>query len=366
MPARPSTAPRGTRLGRQELVALYQSGDFLAAGALADEARRDRHGRKAYFRVNRHLNYSNLCVRRGQCRFCAFSRAPGEPGAYELSPAELSAAAREAAASGATELHLVGGLHPDWPLAHYETLLGALREAAPQLHLTAFAAPEIAHFAARERLAVAEVLARLVAAGLGGLPGGGAEIFAPRVRQAICPGKLSAEAWLDVHRAAHRLGLPTNATLLYGHVEDAAAKVEHLLALRELQDETGGFQAFVPLRFQPEGTALGAELAARGDGALAPGAADLLELAVARLALDNFPHLKAYWVTLGPALAQLGLSFGADDLEGTVGEERIAHAAGAASPRGMSRAALVALIRDGGCEPVEVDARYRPVERSSQ
>jgi aminodeoxyfutalosine synthase len=256
--------------------------------------------------------------------------------------------------AGACEVHVVGGLHPDVTLDYYVAMLGALRRAFPGVCLQALTAVEVAYAAGRAGVAVSEALARLKAAGLTGLPGGGAEIFDPAVRRRIAPRKISGTEWLDVHRQAHRLGLPTNATLLYGHVESHAHRVDHLLALRDLQDETGGLAAFIPLAFHPEGTRL-ADL---------PGPTacdDLRTIAVSRLLLDNVPHVKAFWVMLTPDLAQVALRFGADDLDGTVVREEITHAAGAHTPQGLAAGDLEHLIRAAGCRPVRRDTLYRPV-----
>jgi aminodeoxyfutalosine synthase len=323
-------------------------------GRLADAARRRLHGLTAFYVVNTHVNYTNVCI--NCCRFCAFHRDASDPGAYLLGPEEVLGRARPDLEAGATEVHIVGGLHPAVDLDYGLAVLGRLREAFPQVSIQAFTAVEVAYMAGRAGLSPAEALARLRAAGLTGLPGGGAEIFDPEVRRQICPRKISGRQWLAVHRAAHALGLPTNATMLYGHIERPEHRVDHLLALRDLQDETGGFRAFIPLAFHPHATGY-ADL---------PGPSgwdDLKTIACARLLLDNVPHIKAFWIMLGMDVAQVALRFGADDLDGTVMREEITHAAGARTPQRLSVERIEHLIRAAGCEPVERDTVYRRVVR---
>jgi len=344
-------APRilaGERLGAPEGARLLATRDLAALGYLAHQVRLRRSGRRAYYTVNIHLNHTNIC--RNRCRFCAFSRAEGDPEAYALSVEEC--VRRVQAAGPVDEIHIVGGCHPRLGLSYYCELLAALRQAAPGARLQALTAVEIHHLADLEGISVARTLARLQEAGLEALPGGGAEVFSPRVRAKLCPEKLPGEGWLEVMRTAHRLGIASNATMLYGHVETPLEAAEHLVALRELQDETGGFLAFVPLAFHPEHTALAGW---PGTG----GPQDLRVIAAARIMLDNFPHVKAFWVMLGERLAQVALSFGADDLDGTVGYEQITHAAGAATPRGLAEQELVRLITEAGWEPVRRDTLYR-------
>jgi aminodeoxyfutalosine synthase len=345
----------GERLAFEDGLTLYESDDLPGLGLLANVVRERKNGDLAYFIVNRHINYTNICVNR--CRFCAFSRSPGEEGAYLLSVEQCLEKAAGFHDGRVSEFHIVGGLHPELRLDYGERLLRGLKERFPRVHLQAFTAVEIAHFARQDGIPVEDCLRRLKAAGLGSLPGGGAELFSPRVRSLLCPKKLSPDGWLEVMRAAHRLGLRSNATLLYGHIETPDEIVSHLLRLRELQDETGGFLAFIPLAFHPEHTALESETE--------PTTAcdDLRALAVARLMLDNFPHIKAFWIMLGLKLAQVALSFGADDVDGTVVEERITHAAGAQTPEGVSAAELVALIREAGRQPVERDTLYEILGR---
>jgi aminodeoxyfutalosine synthase len=321
---------------------------------LADRVRRRKHGDAAYYNVNAHLNPTNVCLYR--CPLCAYSCDADAPEAYVLDEAAMAARGREAVASGATELHIVGGVHPSRGFDWYLGIVRMLHEACPTLHLKAFSAVEIAHFAELSGKPVRTVLEALVEAGQGSLPGGGAEIFDPAVRRRICPKKADAATWLEVHRTAHRMGIRSNATMLYGHVENAAHRIDHLMRLRELQDETGGFQALVPLSFHPQGTAF-AHL--RRTSALD----DLRTVAVARLVLDNVEHVKAYWVSLGIGTAQTALAYGADDLDGTVRHEEIHHRAGADSPEMLSVGRLECLIREAGCRPVERDSLYRPVCR---
>jgi aminodeoxyfutalosine synthase len=340
---------RGERLSADDGVFLYRDADLLALGALANRVREARHGRRATFVRNLHLNYTNVCTLR--CDFCGYSRPDGAPGAFTMALDEAFARAEAAARTGIREIHIVGGLHPGLPFNYYTDLLRGLRRRCPGVHLKAFTAVEIDHLAALSGRPVEAVLADLRAAGLDSLPGGGAEIFAERVRRELCPKKPGADRWLAVHRAAHRLGIPSTATMLYGHVETPEERVDHLLRLRALQDETGGFTAFVPLAYQPGPDRVG--------GVEGPTAQDdLRAIAVARLLLDNVSHIKAYWVMLGLRLAPVALHFGADDLDGTIEEEKIAHMAGAGSPSGVTAEELSRLIREAGREPVERDAGY--------
>jgi aminodeoxyfutalosine synthase len=344
----------GVRLGEAEAGFLLQCPDLLAVGRLAALANHRMHGNRVYFNVNRHINYTNLCVNR--CAFCAFRRDEGDVDGYSLDLEEVAARAAAAAAAGATEVHVVGGLHPHLPLEFYEEMLHTIHKSGPSLHIKAFTAVELAHFATVAQLPLEEVIDRLRAAGLQSLPGGGAEIFAERARLQLCPEKISGDRWLEVMGLVHRSGLRSNATMLFGHLETPAERIGHMARLRALQDETGGFQAFVALPFQDRATRL--------DGVRGPGGVDILKtLAVARLFLDNIPHIKAYWVMLGVKLAQVSLAFGVNDLDGTVVEEQIGHRAGAASPQALSREGLVRLIRKAGRIPVERDSLYRELKR---
>jgi aminodeoxyfutalosine synthase len=341
------------RLSADDGVALYRSPDLLAVGWLANAVRERRYGNVCYYNVNRHINPTNVCV--AHCRLCAFGRSPDAPGAYTYALEEIFQRAAQGVAEGATEFHIVGGLHPDLPFDYFLDLIRGLKERFPGVHLKAFTMVEIGYFARITKLSIRETLERLKQAGVDSLPGGGAEIFNPRVRKVICDHKVSGRMWLDIARTAHRLGLHSNATLLYGHIETEEERVEHLLLLRELQDETRGFVAFIPLAFHPEHTAL-AHLPKP------TGFDDLKNIAVARLLLDNFDHIKAYWIMLTPRVAQIALRFGADDLDGTVIEEKIYHDAGATTPQHMTRQDLERLIRAAGRIPVERDTLYRPLD----
>ena len=340
------------RLSREDGLTLYHSTDLLGVGYLADLVRRRLHGNKAYYIYNQHINYSNICI--NGCRFCAFGKKAGEPGAYEMTLDDILNKVRERLAEPITEIHIVGGLHPDLPFSYYLDMLAGIKSLRPAVPLQAFTAVEIAHLADLAGMDVADTLQSLKEAGLGSLPGGGAEVFSSRIRVDLCPTKLSPEGWLDVCKTAHRQGLKTNATMLYGHLETLEERVDHLVRLREAQDETGGFLTFIPLAFHPHNTQLAGLTETTGFD-------DLKNLAVARLMLDNFPHIKAFWIMIGPKIAQLSLSFGADDIDGTVMEERITHMAGAQTPQGLTRSQLLRLIREAGCEPVERDTLYNVI-----
>ena len=344
----------GERIHAAEAHELFACPDLLGLGRIAAECCRARNGDRAYFIVNRHINHTNVCVNR--CAFCAFSRDKDDPGAYTLSLAQVVERAEEAAAQGATELHIVGGLHPDLPFDYYLDLLSTLHRRFPGIHLQAFTAVEIDYLQRISGLALPDLLRELKQAGLGSLPGGGAEIFDPRVRGTLCPEKISGDRWLEIMEAVHAAGLRSNATMLYGHVESYADRVDHMERIRELQDRTGGFQAFIPLAFHPENTAL-----AHAHGTT--GVDDLKTLAVARIFLDNFDHIKAFWIMLGEKLAQLSLLFGVDDVDGTVVEEKITHAAGAVTAQALPRETLVRMIRKAGKVPVERDTLYREIRR---
>lgn len=348
----------GERLTFEDGVALFGSNDILTLGALAHHVRTTLHGKRTYFNVNRHINPTNVCV--ASCRLCAFGRKQDAAGAYTMSLEEAFRTAGEGWTEAITEFHIVGGLHPDLPFEYYVDLIGGLKDRFPSVHLKAFTAVEIAYYAQRARLSTREILERLKEAGLGSISGGGAEIFAPATRRKVCDHKIGAHAWLKVHRTAHELGLHSTATMLYGHVESSEDRVDHLLQLRALQDKTRGFMTFIPLKFHPANTELGKDIAYRDT----TGFTDLKAIAVARLLLDNFPHIKAYWIMLTPRVAQVALRFGADDIDGTVVEEKIYHDAGASTPQGMTRQQLMRLIREAGLEPCERDTLYRPVTRT--
>jgi len=330
--------------------------DLHAVGELADAVRRRKNGETVFYNINLHINPTNVCVFR--CALCAYSceDESGDPRCYAMDRQDILDRGREATEAGCTELHIVGGAHPSKPFEWYLGLIRDLHEAFPRLHLKAWTAVEIDHFSRITKRPVRSILEELMAAGLGSMPGGGAEIFDPQVRTQICPRKADAQTWLDIHRTAHELGLKTNASMLYGHIESAEHRVDHLVRLRQLQDATGGFQAFVPLAFHPEHTAM-AHL--RRVSPLV----DLRVTAVSRLMLDNFDHIKAYWISLGVGTAQTALAYGADDLDGTVRRERIHHDAGADSPEALTVDQLRALIAEAGRVPVERDSLYRPVKR---
>jgi aminodeoxyfutalosine synthase len=345
----------GERLSFEDGLALARSDDLLALGHLANVVRERKNANRTYYVINQHINYTNVCVNR--CAFCAFSRDAGDRDAYTMSVEEVVARAKAQAPRGCTEIHIVGGLHPDLPLDYYVEMLRRLREAFPECHLQALTAIEVAHIARVSNLGVTETLRRLTAAGMGSIPCGGAEVFSARVRQLTCPKKIPAEEWLSVMRTAHGLGLRSNATMLYGHVEQPEEIVDHLIRLRDLQDETGGFMSFIPLAFHPENTQM----------SHLPGTTarlDLKIMAIARLMLDNFDHIKAFWIMLGVKLAQVALSFGADDLDGTVVEERITHSAGARTPQALTVRELRRLIREAGRMPVQRDTLYREVKKT--
>jgi aminodeoxyfutalosine synthase len=341
------------RISDDEALALFESSDLLTIGELAAEVNRRKNGERVYFNVNRHINYTNYCV--NQCIFCAFSREEGDADGYTLALEDIRAKACEAVAAGATEIHSVGGLHPSLPFEFYLDMLKTIKEVSPQLHVKAFTGVEIDYFSRISQRSVAEVISALKDAGLGSLPGGGAEIFAKKVRDKICPEKISGERWLEVIEQVHRSGLRSNATMLFGHLENYADRVDHMRRLRELQDRTAGFQSFIPLAFQPDNT--------RVPGAKGVGGVDALKtLAISRIYLDNFQHVKAYWIMLGLKIAQTALCFGVNDLDGTVIEEQIGHDAGADSPQVLAKERLISLIRKAGKTPVERDTLYNELK----
>jgi aminodeoxyfutalosine synthase len=345
----------GERLSFDDGVTLFRTSDLLAVGWLANHVREKRHGDICYYNVNRHINPTNVCV--AHCRLCAFGRSPDAPGAYTYALEEIYQRAAEGVAGGATEFHIVGGLHPSLTFDHYLEMIRGLKQRFPHVHLKALTMVEIGYFSRITKLPPREVLLRLKEAGVDSMPGGGAEIFNPRVRKVICDHKTSGRLWLDIARTAHQIGLRSNATMLYGHIETHEERVEHLVQLRELQDETGGFVTFIPLAFHPENTAL-------SHLPKPTGCDDLRLIAVSRLMLDNFDHVKAYWIMLTPSVAQIALRFGADDIDGTVVEEKIYHDAGATTPQHMTHADLERLIRAAGRVPFERDTLYGPIDRS--
>jgi len=343
------------RLSFEDGVYLERHADLLTLGRLAHQVRQERHGNLAYYNTNVHLNPTNVCVYR--CTFCAFRSDLRAEKSYVFSEEMIRERVLEAKARGATEIHVVGGLHHLKKFDWYVDVVRVIHETWPEIHIKAWTGVEISWFAHLTKQPYRWILQQMMDAGLGSLPGGGAEIFDPVVRAQICEHKADAQSWIEIHRAAHELGLRSNATMLYGHVEQAEHRIDHLLKLRELQDETGGFQTFIPLAFHPENT---------GMSHLPKPSAhmDLRTVAVSRLMLDNFDHIKAYWIMLGEQTAQIALSFGADDLDGTVVHELIYHDAGAQTPEGLTVAELHHLIREAGCEPVERDTLYRRVIRS--
>ena len=344
----------GERLSFEDGLTLEASPDLFAIGSMANLVRERYNGNFGYYNVNTHINPTNVCVYK--CDFCAFRADLNDPRAYVMDKAKILERAGAAHERGATELHIVGGLHHKLPFDYYVDLVRWIKDAYPEIHIKAYTGVEIEFFAKIARLSIREVLERLVDAGLGSLPGGGAEIFHPEVREAVCGAKASTETWLEVHRTAHRLGLHSNATMLYGHIDQAHHRIDHLVRLRELQDETGGFQTFIPLAFHPDNS--------RMDEIPKPsGVMDLKTMAISRLMLDNFPHIKAYWVMLGIKTAQVALSFGADDLDGTIVHETIYHAAGAETPQEITVNEIRRLITEAGRIPVERDTLYHKVDR---
>lgn len=350
------------RLDRDDARALYATSDLIGLGLLADHANQRRNGDRVYFSANQHINPTNVCILRNTCVFCSFARMPKEDGNYTRSLDEVYHEA-EAAKSGPTrEFHIVGGLHPKLPLSYYTDMIRGLKERYPHIHIKALTAVEIAHLARIEKSSVADVLIRLKEAGLTSLPGGGAEVFSTAVRATIAERKLTGDEWLAVHREAHKLGIPSNCTMLYGHVETADDRIEHLSSLRSLQDETNGFLTYIPLAYHPDHNELGEELGRVGTATT--GYEDLKNIAVGRLYLDNIPHVKTHWPMVTPFLSQIALSFGCDDVEGTVVYERIYHEAGARTQMHMHYLDLVELIRGAGKRPVERNSLYESVRES--
>jgi aminodeoxyfutalosine synthase len=349
----------GTRLTKDDALKLFESNDLIGIGALADWVNRQRNGDRVFICANQHLNPTNVCILRATCTFCSFARTPREDGAYTMSLDEAFHEASLARDTPVREFHIVGGLHPKLRLSYYEDLIRGLKERHPGVEIKALTAVEIAHLARIEKTTVEDVLLRLQAAGLDTMPGGGAEVFARGVRATIAERKLVAEEWIDVHRRAHRLGIRSNCTMLYGHVESLQDRVDHLAMLRELQDETGGFFAYIPLAYHPDNNELGEQLGRTGTATT--GFDDLKNLAIGRLFLDNFRHIKTHWIMNSAKISQIALHFGVDDLEGTVRRERIYHEAGATTPEGMTFAQIVALVKDAGKRPVERNVHYEEV-----
>lgn len=338
----------GRRLSFEDGVAALETDDFSGIGRIADFAKKRLTGDKVYFVINRHINPTNICVL--SCSFCDFAKKPGDKDAYEMSMEEiLSHMDNEI-----REVHIVGGHHPTWPFEYYVEMVRTIHDQYPGVQVKAFTASEIDYFHRRWKIPPEESLARFKEAGLESMPGGGAEVFSPRVHRMLLPGKANADRWAEIHKTAHRMGINSNCTLLYGHIETLEERIDHLIRLREVQDETGGFLAFIPLEYQTGYTKLRSRHTPPMD--------DLKMIAAARLMLDNIKHIKAYWVMLGEATASIGLNFGANDLDGTIGKERIAHAALADSPAGRARDRMLASIRDARRVPVERDALYNEIK----
>lgn len=347
----------GERLSREDGLALFAHPDALSIGALAQWVALKQHGPRVYYVVNGHINYSNFCTL--SCAFCSFYRRKGKDrraNGYEMTLDEVFHHADTIAGGGATEIHIVGGLHPDFPFTYYTEMLRGIRARHPKVGLKCFTAIEVYHLASLAGLSPVETLAALKEAGLDTLPGGGAEVLDDPLRKKICAGKETSAEWLDLHRQAHKLGIKSNATLLYGHLESHAQRVDHLIQVRELQDETNGFLAFIPLSYHPENNVLKVE---RGPSALD----EVRTYAISRLMLDNFPHVKAYWIMLTVPIAQIALAYGATDFDGTVLQEKIYHMAGSETPQALTAADLRRYIVEAGREPVERDHLYRAIHR---
>ena len=346
---------RGERLSPDDGAYLFRTPDLLGVGVLADAVNRARHGDRVYFAANQHINPTNVCILRKTCVFCSYARLPKEDGAYRYT---MDQAYAEAAANPyVREFHIVGGLDMQAGLEYYAEMFRGLKARHPNVHIKALTAVEIAHIARIEKMSIAAVLAALREAGLDTMPGGGAEVFSKGVRATIAEKKLAAEDWIEVHRVAHRMGIRSNCTMLYGHVESIEDRIDHLSMLRDLQDETGGFLAYIPLAYHPDHNELGDQLGRTGTAT--SGFDDLRNLAVGRLYLDNIAHIKTHWIMVTTALSQVALSFGVNDLEGTVVREKIYHEAGAHTPQGIPLEELVRLIRGAGRIPVERDSFYR-------
>jgi aminodeoxyfutalosine synthase len=342
------------RITEEDALHLFETDDIFTLGALASHVARKKNSRKAYFIRNRHINPTNLCVNR--CKFCAFSRSLGQEGAFELTIDDIIdklSLHNSKLKTAVTEVHIVGGLHPEWPFEHYLNIVSAIKKHFPKLHIKAFTAVEIDYFSKISGRSLNDILTTLKESGLGSMPGGGAEIFSEGIRNRLCPEKITGDRWLEVMEAAHRVGIRTNATMLYGHVENLADRVDHLSRLRSLQDKTKGFQAFIPLAYHPRNTEI--------EGSYTSGIDDLKTAAVSRIFLDNFAHIKAYWIMLGEKISQLALMFGADDIDGTIIEEKITHSAGALTSEHLTAEQLVNLIQKAGKTAVERDSFYHTI-----
>jgi aminodeoxyfutalosine synthase len=352
----------GHRLDANDGLRLYATSDLLGLGMLAEFANQRLNGDRVFFSANQHINPTNICILRNTCTFCSFARMPKEEGAYTRSLEEVFHEAEQATGMPTSEFHIVGGLHPKLRLSYYTDMIRGLKERHPHVHVKALTAVEIAHLARIEKLSERDVLIAMKEAGLTSLPGGGAEVFSTAVRATIAERKLTGEEWIRVHRVAHELGIPTNCTMLYGHVETAQDRIDHLAMLRALQDETAGFLTYIPLAYHPDHNELGEEMGRVGTATT--GYEDLKNIAVGRLYLDNIPHVKTHWPMVTPFLSQIALSFGCDDVEGTVVYERIYHEAGAHTAMHMPYMELVRLIRGAGKRPVERNSLYQAVRES--
>jgi aminodeoxyfutalosine synthase len=341
----------GERLTLEDGIRLFECPEPLAVGALANSVRKKLHGNKAFYVINRHINYTNICV--NGCIFCAYQREEGQAGGFVLTKDEIIAKIDSSPISP-REVHIVGGCHPTLPLSYFEEIMAAVKKRLPTVILKCFTAVEIAHFAKLENISTHAVLTRLHSAGLDMLPGGGAEIFKSSIREQLCPRKSTAEEWLSIHEEAHAIGMQTNCTMLFGHIESREDRLDHLIRLRESQDKGKGYTCFIPLPFLTENSQLTIDTPLTG-------LEELRTIAVSRLMLDNIPHIKAYWVILVVKQAQAALKFGADDFDGTVIEEKIGHEAGATSEQGLTRTDLEEMIRGCGCLPVERDGRFNEV-----
>jgi len=344
------------RLTRNDGLILYETSDLIGVGALADFMRRKRHGNTTYFVYNQHINYTNICKNR--CLFCAFARDRHDSGAYMYSTDQLREILTQNKSDRLKEIHMVGGIHPNAPFEYYLDLLKTIREIRPDVHIKAFTAVEIDHLTSISKMSLADTINALKEAGLNMVPGGGSEVMSDRIHQKLFPKKMNRNQWTHVMKTIHAQGLTSNATMLYGHIETPEERIDHLIQLRDIQDETGGFTAFIPLAFHSQNTKL-------SHIPPTPAYLDLKTTAIARLMLDNFGHIKAYWVMLGEKLAQIAQTFGADDLDGTIIDEKITHSAGAVSSKGMSRDQLINMIRSAGFEPFERDALYQPVRKTA-
>jgi len=348
---------KNIRLTKSDGMSLMETNDITLLGHMANVVKERKTDNNVYFNVNHHINLTNICVSR--CKFCAFSCDKDDANAYTMTIEDVMDIAYSARNLGITEFHIVSGLHPELPFEYYVDVISSLSMTMPDVHIQAFTAVEIDYFSKISGLSKEKVLKKLKDAGLGSLPGGGAEILNHRIREAVCPKKASADEWLEVMRIAHNLGLKSNATMLYGHIETMEERIDHLLRIRELQDETGGFQSFIPLPFHPQNTQL-------PDLEKPTAFENLKMLAVSRLLLDNFPHIKAFWIMLGLKVSQLSLLFGVDDFDGTITEEKITHAAGAETDQSITKEELLSLISQTGRTPVERDTVYNVIRRYEQ